>query len=68
MTGGVAYSVKKPKDVETVFQDISEDLQHGYMLTYKPPTAHGFGWRKIQLVLNGYKEARIRAREGCLPD
>ncbi len=68
VTGGVAYSVKKPKDVETVFQDISEDLQHGYMLTYKPPTAHGLGWRKIQLVLNGAKDARIRAREGYLPD
>jgi VWFA-related protein len=68
VTGGVAYTVKKPKDVETVFQDISEDLQHGYMLTYKPPPTKGFGWRKIQLVLAGSKDTRIRAREGYLPD
>jgi VWFA-related protein len=67
-TGGVAYTVKKPKDVESVFQDISEDLQHGYMLTYKPPAAHGFGWRKIQLVLNDQKDYRLRAREGYLPE
>ena len=67
-TGGVAYTVKKPKDVEAVFQDISEDLQHGYMLTYKPPAAHGFGWRKIQLVLNDQKDYRLRAREGYLPE
>lgn len=66
-TGGVAYTVKKSKDVETVFQDISEDLQHGYMLTYKPPPAHGFGWRKIQLVVSA-KDCRVRAREGYLPE
>jgi Ca-activated chloride channel homolog len=68
VTGGVAYTVKKPKDVESVFQDISEDLQHGYMLTYKPPPAKGFGWRKIQLLVNGQKDYRLRAREGYLPE
>jgi len=68
VTGGVPYSIKKPKDIETVFGDISEDLQHGYMLTYKPPAAKGFGWRKIELVLTGEKEARVRAREGYLPE
>ena len=68
VTGGVPYTVKKPKDVETVFQDISEDLQHGYMLTYKPPPAQDFGWRKIQLVVNGQKDYRLRAREGYLPE
>ena len=68
VTGGVAYTVKKPKDVETVFQDISEDLQHGYMMTYKPPPARGFGWRKIDVALSGAKDYRIRAREGYLPD
>jgi VWFA-related protein len=68
VTGGVAYSVKKPKEVETVFQDISEDLQHGYMLTYKPPAAHGFGWRRIQLEVSGAKDYRVRARGGYLPD
>jgi len=68
VTGGVAYSVKKLKDVETTPQDISEDLQHGYMLTYKPPASHGFGWRKIQLEVSGAKDYRVRAREGYLPD
>ena len=68
VTGGAPYTVKKPKDIETAFADIAEDLQHGYMLTYKPPPATGFGWRKIELVLNGQKDARIRAREGYLPE
>ncbi len=68
LTGGVAYSVKKPKDVETVFADISEDLQHGYLLTYKPPVAQGFGWRKIQLVVGSWKDCRVRSREGYLPE
>jgi Ca-activated chloride channel family protein len=68
VTGGVAYTVKKPKDVETVFAGISEDLQHGYLLTYKPPATQGFGWRKIQLVLSGAKDCRVRSREGYLPE
>jgi Ca-activated chloride channel family protein len=63
-TGGLAYEVKKAKEIESVFHDISEDLQHGYLLTYKPPPATGFGWRKIQLVLSGTKDYRVRAREG----
>ncbi len=69
VTGGMPFAVKKPKDIETFFGYISEELQHGYMLTYKPPAAHGFGWRKIELVLNdGPKDTRIRAREGYLPE
>jgi Ca-activated chloride channel family protein len=68
ITGGVAYAVRKPKEVESVFADISEDLQHGYLLTYKPPATQGFGWRKIQLVLYGLKECRVRSREGYLPE
>lgn len=68
LSGGLSYTVKQPKEVESVFQDIAEDLQHGYLLTYKPPSSHGFGWRKIQLVLNGPKDCRIRAREGYLPE
>lgn len=68
ITGGVPYTVKKPKEVEPVFADISEDLQHGYLLTYKPPAVQGFGWRKISLVLNGPKDYRVRSREGYLPE
>src|SRR5450755_4546019 len=64
ITGGVAYAVRKPKEVESVFADISEDLQHGYLLTYKPPATQGFGWRKIQLVLSDAKDCRVRSREG----
>ena len=65
VTGGVAYTVKKPKDVETVFQDISEDLQHGYMLTYKPPA--GAGLRMAQDSVSAQRsEGLPDARAGRL--
>jgi len=44
-TGGATYQVKRPKDVDAVFADITQDLQHLYMLSYQapggPPTENG---------------------------
>jgi hypothetical protein len=37
------------------------------MLTFRAPEAHGFLWRKIQLVVNDPKDCRVRYREGYLP-
>ena len=67
LSGGVAYTVKKTQDIDTVFAAISEDMKHGYMLTFRAPEAHGFLWRKIQLVVNDPKDCRVRYREGYLP-
>ena len=36
-TGGAAYEVKKPGEIEQVFHEISEDLRHLYMISYRPP-------------------------------
>jgi hypothetical protein len=54
--------------VEAVFQDISADLQHTYMLAYKAPSAAEKKWRSIRVSINGAKEYKVRAREGYLPD
>ena len=64
-TGGAAYEVKKPGDIEQVFHEISEDLRHLYMISYRPPgDMHDGKWRKIDLLLNGPKDYHVRAKEG----
>ena len=68
MTGGQPYQVHKSSEISTIFQAISGDLQHTYMLVYKPPTVADAKWRTIQLTVNGLKDAKIRAKEGYLPE
>jgi VWFA-related protein len=64
-TGGTSYEVKKPGEIEQVFHEISEDLRHLYMISYRPPQgANGGNWRKIDLLVNGPKDYHIRAKEG----
>jgi Ca-activated chloride channel family protein len=68
-TGGAAYEVKKPVEIEQVFHEISEDLRHLYMIGYRPPSGPADGkWRKIDLLVAGQKDYRIRAREGYLAE
>jgi Ca-activated chloride channel family protein len=68
MTGGQPFQVHKASEIATVFQEISGDLQHMYMLVYKPPAVAEAKWRTIQLTVNGLKDAKIRAKEGYLPE
>jgi VWFA-related protein len=64
-TGGAAYEVKKPGEIEQVFHEISEDLRHLYMISYRPPQGTNDGtWRKIELLVKGPKDFRVRAKEG----
>lgn len=68
-TGGATYEVKKPKDIDAVFVDINQDLQHLYMISYQASSSVADGkWRKIDLVVKGLKKYSIRAKEGYYPD
>lgn len=67
-TGAAAYEARRTKDIADIFQDISGDLRHTYMLAYKPPPDTSQRWRTIQLVVGGVKDAKIRAKEGYQPD
>jgi Ca-activated chloride channel homolog len=68
MTGGQAYQARKNSEIAEIFQKISGDLQHTYMLAYKPPAAKEPKWRTIQLTVLGLKDVKIRAKEGYLPE
>jgi len=68
-TGGACYQAKKPNEIEEVFQKIAIDLRHLYMLTYRPETDSEDGrWRKIEVVLAGQKDFRVRSKEGYFPE
>lgn len=68
-TGGATYEAKKPGEIEEIFHAIAEDIRHLYMLTYRPPTDQPGGkWRRIELLVRGAKEYRIRAKTGYFAD
>lgn len=70
-TGGTTYEAKKSSDIDEIFQKISKDLQHLYMLSYQPPSAVSDTdkkWRKIDVAVAGQKDYRIRAKEGYFPE
>ena len=63
-TGGSSYAIKRSADIEEVFQDITGNIQHSYMVAYVPPEADGVRWRSIRVNVKGMRDPRIRAREG----
>jgi Ca-activated chloride channel family protein len=67
-TGGVSFVIREPKEIRGVFEHVSEDLMHGYLLEFQPPPAHDRAWRGITVVVSGSKNLKVRAREGYYPD
>jgi len=67
-TGAASYEAHRTKDIAEIFEDISGDLRHTYLLAYKPPPDTSQRWRTIQLTILGVKDAKIRAKEGYQPE
>ena len=65
-TGGQAFVIRGPGEIGQVFEKVSEDLAHGYLLSFPPPPAAGAGWRAIEVQVRA-KGAKVRAREGYFP-
>lgn len=63
-TGGSAVAISKPSGIDEVFQGISVDMQHAYLLAYAPPESNDTHWRTIRVNVKDAKGLRIRAREG----
>ncbi len=71
LTGGKTYGAKDAHEAAQIFQDISSELQHAYLLAYRPPETKDEGWREIQVSLSGakdYKDCTVRSREGYYPN
>jgi VWFA-related protein len=67
-TGGVAFAIHGPAEIREVFETVSEDLMHGYLITFQPPSAEGHNFHPIEVTLSGAKGRKVRAREGYYPD
>lgn len=66
-TGGEQYFAFRPSDVAVIFRDISADLNHTYLVAYKPPESAGKDWRRIQLSVRLPEKVAIRAKKGYYP-
>jgi Ca-activated chloride channel homolog len=65
-TGGEAFTIRNTGEIRRVFEKISEDLMHGYLLSFQPASGETHDQRNIHLVLPGSKGFKVRAREGYL--
>jgi VWFA-related protein len=66
-TGGVAFAIEKPSEIGRVFDKVSEDLTHGYLLSFQAPQTESPARRTIQVVIGGSRGLKVRAREGYYP-
>jgi len=66
-TGGEAFAIEKPSEIGRVFDKVSEDLTHGYLLSFQPPQTENSAVRRIQVTVSGRRGLKVRAREGYYP-
>lgn len=66
-TGGEAFAIEKPSEIGRVFDKVSEDLTHGYLLSFQAPPSENPNVRPIQVVV-GRRGLKVRAREGYYPE
>jgi VWFA-related protein len=67
-TGGVAFTIHSPTEIEKVFESITEDLMHGYLLAFQPPATEDRTWRPIEVKMRSPRGHKIRARLGYYPN
>ena len=67
-TGGVAFTIHSPTEIEKVFESITEDLMHGYLLAFQPPATEDRTWRPIEVKMRSPRGHKIRARMGYYPN
>jgi Ca-activated chloride channel family protein len=67
-TGGAAFEARNAKDMLDVFEHISADMRHIYLLGYQPHLISSDGkWRKIDVTVEGLADARVRSKQGYFP-
>lgn len=66
-TGGRSYSAKNAHEGAQILQDISSELQHTYLLSYKAPEARAGEWRQVRVSVAGIQDYTVRSKEGYYP-
>ena len=68
-TGGIPFVIHKLSDIGAVFQKVSDDLMHGYLLAFQPGSSDDdHNWHPIKVVLSNSRRHQVRAREGYYPE
>ena len=67
-TGAVSFAIHSPSEIAAVFEKVSADLTHGYLLVFQPAPVEDHAWRVIEVGLQRSKSYRIRARDGYYPE
>jgi len=68
ITGGLSFAIRRPEDIHGVFEHISRDLQHGYLLAFQPPPDQAHKWRPLKVSLPNIENRIVRARQGYYPE
>jgi VWFA-related protein len=63
-TGGLPFEIHDPAEIVKVFESVSQDLTHGYLLMFQPPSEETNGWHSIKVTLRAARGRTVRAREG----
>ncbi len=66
-TGGESFVIHEPHEIRAVFDKVSAELSHGYLLVFQPDASEDRSWRNIEVGLQGVKGGKVRAREGYYP-
>ena len=66
-TGGVPFVIHQPSEIRGVFEKLSEDLTHGYLLVFQPAPGVEHSWHSVQIEIHGSRRYKVRAREGYYP-
>ena len=67
-TGGICLQAKNGSDVIKVFSVIQAELQHMYVISYKPPQGDKTKWHSIEIKVEGAPDFRIRGKQGYFPE
>jgi hypothetical protein len=67
-TGASSSVVRQSRDIDGIFQKMTEDLQHTYLLAYSPAASMDSKWRSIRVSAKGMNNVRILAGEGYFPN
>jgi VWFA-related protein len=66
-TGGESFVIHEPHEIRAVFDKVSAELSHGYLLVFQPDPSDDRAWRNIEVGLQGVRGGKVRAREGYYP-
>ena len=64
ITGGLSFAIHEQAEILKVFESVSQDLTHGYLLTFQPSAGKLAGWHHLKVTLLPEKGLTVRAREG----